>query len=136
MEYFYSAFCNFICEVCDFAWYKKHYSTLFFKDAIVIFPTPVIFPSQTWHKEKNWMKLHDSIPCITLFAIAQKLIVVHTSYFQIFVLTHWGWYMQSMNEIEYELNTLLHSLIISSNKTVTYDLHHVLTSTCKIMLKP
>ena len=79
---------------------KKHYSTLFFKDAIVIFLTPVIFPSQAWHKEKYWMKLHDSIPCITLFMIAQKLIVVHTSYFQIFVLTPWEWYMRSMNEIE------------------------------------
>jgi len=106
LEYFYSAFCNFICEVCDFVWYKKHYSTLFLKDAIVIFQTPVIFPSQTWHKEKYWMKLHDSIPCITLFAIAQKLIVVHTSYFQIFVLTHWKWYMRSFNNIKTILRIL------------------------------
>ena len=39
--------------------------------------------------------------------------------------------MRSMIEIKKELSALLHTLIISSNKTVTDDLHHVLTSTGK-----
>ena len=105
---------------------KYHCSAFFYKDAIVIFRTPAIFPSLAWHKEKYWMKLHDSIPCITLFVIAPNLIVVHSWYFHIFMWTHWEWYIHSFMNIKTILK-MLHYLPMEvktwckSTVTVLFD---------------
>ena len=96
---------------------EYHCSAFFYKDAIVIFRTPAIFPSQTWHKEKYWMKLHDSIPCITLFVIAPNLIVIHSWYFHIFIWTHWKWYIRSFINIKTILK-ILHYFTCGSQNLV------------------